>query len=243
MISRTNAMLIAVLTGMLAMIAAPALAQDEGGMTPEDRELQEDLLSGKVGATTIDEEVIPLHAYDERALAAHFNNQTNRYVVGDDGSRIFFTASDGRLYLWQRDHHRVIRGQWRTDRGTHLCYNYPREHGQLFLEQTERGWFCEPISLMLADWVEGARGDVFGLSRYEQVPFLIRRDNTQTLAELGERASRRATRATVNEVNNDADMPEAAEEEREERDEGPWWRRILTEDNSDRDETQEDIFD
>lgn len=216
---------------LLAGLAAPAMAQDDG-MSEDARKLQEELQAGAHGAAALEGEFVLLRVYSDDEVRDMFSGHTNRYVHPEDGTRVEYTAPDGTLYLWHPRQAQVLRGRWRVDGNTHLCYDYTRTTGGFFTRGQSAGWDCETISMVQAMHQERARGDIFDLAERNDVPFNMRRRDRMTLSEL-------AARARPPEGAPEVAHAEDEEEEREV--DGPWWRRVIFENNSDRDPDMERV--
>lgn len=217
-------------------LAGPAAAQDDG-MSPDSRKLQEELQAGHPGSTFFNDQFVVLRAYSPDEVNAMYRNQTNRYVHPDDGAQVEFTAADGSLYLWHPRNAQILRGQWRVDGGTHLCFDYTRATGGFLNAGHSSGWECRPISVPASIVQETLPGDVLNLVQTNNVPFRLRRDDRSTLAELSARIYANGGGGQDGQGSDDG----AADIEDEGPDNRPWWRRVIGE--TPEDDGQENIHD
>lgn len=118
-------------------------------------------------------------------------------------SYVYYTADDGRVFLWLPDEPRVFAGDWKTDMKPHvrgtagqqvtaICFRYPGEAVHPVMRQ-ERGdeWYYPPAGSFLHTLRESLAGDAFGLAGRRDAPFVLSRHGKVTLAGLQARLAQR----------------------------------------------------
>jgi hypothetical protein len=108
------------------------------------------------------------------------------------GTQVEFMAKNGQTYLLYPGNKVVVRGSWKLERTDkpkvfNLCFKYPGNSYNPITKQSGGGWECRPAGFSLVDVVDSAEGDVLGLSRSKQVPFVLSKRKTR-LAELVRKA-------------------------------------------------------
>lgn len=94
------------------------------------------------------------------------------------GTQVEYMARNGKTYLLYPGNKVVVRGNWKLDRTDepkvfNLCFKYPGNSYNPVTGQAGGGWECRPAGFSLVDVVDSAEGDVLGLAKSEQVPFVL----------------------------------------------------------------------
>ena len=120
--------------------------------------------------------------YDEtRSLIADKTAMT--YDRGH-GTQVEFVAGNGKTYLLYPGNTVIVRGKWKLTRTSNpkvfdMCFRYPDNSHNPVTGQSGGGWECRPAGFYLRDLVEVRDGDVLGLARSKEVPFVLARKKTR----------------------------------------------------------------
>ena len=133
--------------------------------------------------------------YDEtRSLIADKTAMT--YDRGH-GTQVEFVAGNGKTYLLYPGNTVIVRGKWKLTRTSNpkvfdMCFRYPDNSHNPVTGQSGGGWSsgprafyfvagwgCGAAGFYVGDLVEGRDGDVLGLARSKEVPFVLARKKTR----------------------------------------------------------------
>jgi hypothetical protein len=131
--------------------------------------------------------------------AAKRRNMTLHTHDSSHGNQVEFFTSDGHTYLWYPGNAVVLKGEWRacedrfsvTVKGADtvmipfgkMCFKYGTNTYNPATGAKGGEWECAPASRVDARLVEQRPGDVFGLAKRVNVPFVLPREKT-TMNEL-----------------------------------------------------------
>ncbi|SFL31653.1 hypothetical protein [Methylorubrum salsuginis] len=128
-----------------------------------------------------------------------FVGKTRLVNAADRGVQVSYMAADGSVYLWFPGNPVVLRGTWtfeetgayrpyagRPVSETSVCFTYGPGSVNAF-DGKRGGTRCVPGAALATMSLERADGDVFGLSRKTEVPFVLPPERT-TLTDLRKRA-------------------------------------------------------
>lgn len=124
--------------------------------------------------------------YDEtKSLIA---NMTMMSYDRQHGTQVEFIAKNGRTYLLYPGNKGIVRGEWklnRTDKPKvfEMCFRYPSNSYNPATKQSGGSWECQAAGFYLGGLAEMNPGDVLGLSKSANVPFVLSKRKT-TLAKL-----------------------------------------------------------
>jgi hypothetical protein len=122
------------------------------------------------------------------AARAHFVNQTRVSFSSGHGTQVSYMAPNGMIYLWYPGNQIVLPGRWSIEprpRGyADLCFQYGPNTYNPVAGQVGGQKNCRPADYWAQYEVDGAAGDVFGLSRQHSVPFILRPERT-SIAQRG----------------------------------------------------------
>lgn len=128
---------------------------------------------------------------------AVFVGKTRNVTAANYGSQISYMAPDGAAYLWFPGNSMVVRGRWALretggasptrlpESQASLCFDYGPNTVNAWSRQ-RGGESCVPAEILARLTFEGTEGDVFGLSRSTEVPFVLPPART-TFADLRKR--------------------------------------------------------
>ena len=178
-------------------LAVVALGLLSGCMSAEEREANEAKVAEARQAAGMRE---PLVKPMSRAEAeASFVGKTRLVTAANRGVQVSYMAADGSIYLWFPGNPVVMRGAWTFEEtGAYrpyagrpvseisVCFTYGPGTVNAFDGQ-RGGTRCVPGAALATMSVERADGDLFGLSRRTEVPFVLPPERT-TLTDLRKRA-------------------------------------------------------
>lgn len=124
--------------------------------------------------------------YDEtKSLIA---NQTMMSYDSAHGTQVEYIASNGKTYLLYPGNDAIVKGSWKlttTDNPAvfNMCFKYPANTYNPSTGQTGGSWECQAAGFYLAGIKEHLDGDVLGLSKSTEVPFVLSKRKT-TLSNL-----------------------------------------------------------
>lgn len=125
----------------------------------------------------------------EDEARANLSDRTRNVHDAGHGTQINYTSADGRSFLWYPGNNVILPGAWKVERrpgsiwGTrhdivHVCYRYgPNTFNPVTGSQGAQ-WNCSYAALSLRRMRENAVGDVLGLARRSNVPFVLSREPT-----------------------------------------------------------------
>lgn len=137
-------------------------------------------------------------AVKQKKVTAWYSNYTHVSYSRGHGTQVSYHAPGGRVYLWYPGNRVVLSGRWKTEiekvvrpRGgglseaqrtytkINICYKYgPNTYNPVTGNKGGR-WNCWPAVIDRRAYTSDTRkGDVFGLSRRTQPPFVLSRDKT-----------------------------------------------------------------
>ena len=134
-------------------------------------------------------------SFDE--AKATFVDQTKNVTAANYGSQISYMAPDGAAFLWFPGNPVVVRGRWALretggatstslpESQASLCFDYGRNTVNAWSRQ-RGGEECVPAEIRARLTLEGSQGDIFGLSRRTEVPFVLPTSPT-TFADIRKR--------------------------------------------------------
>jgi len=129
------------------------------------------------------------------AQAAAKRQNTTRYTHDPShGNQVSFSTADGRTHLWYPGNNVVLKGEWRacedrfsaTVKGSDtlmlpfgkMCFKYGANTFNPATGSKGGEWECGAASRLEATLVEQRQGDVFGLAKRQDVPFVLPREKT-----------------------------------------------------------------
>lgn len=120
---------------------------------------------------------------ETRAL---YSDSTRITSMFGHGSQVSYSSPDGKIYLWYPGNKAVVRGTWAINKGkeypaeasrgvimlaeNRICFNYPNSYNPATGQRG--GGDCIRTKAYGKYVTELRRGDVFGLSRRQEVPFV-----------------------------------------------------------------------
>jgi hypothetical protein len=104
------------------------------------------------------------------------------------GTQVEFIAPNGKTYLLYPANKAIMKGDWKLERTDKpgvfsLCFRYPGNSYNPVTRSRGGNWDCQLAGFYLTGLAEIVPGDVLGLSRRAQVPFVLARSKT-TIANL-----------------------------------------------------------
>jgi hypothetical protein len=114
----------------------------------------------------------------EKAKAT-FVGRTRVISASSYGSQVAYMAPDGMVYLWFPGNRVILPGRWTFERGSflfenwvNLCFQYGPGTVNAWTRR-DTGKECSPAEARARLIQDSAEGDVFGLSRKSEVPFVL----------------------------------------------------------------------
>jgi hypothetical protein len=114
--------------------------------------------------------------------------QTLMFYDSHFGTQVEYNAPNGSTYLLFPGNEVVLKGSWKltkTDNPNvfNMCFKYPASSHNPVTKQSGGKWECQAAGFYLGGSAEIREGDVLGLSRQTEVPFVLAKRKT-TLAAL-----------------------------------------------------------
>ncbi|HEX2553265.1 MAG TPA: hypothetical protein VHL98_06170 [Microvirga sp.] len=113
-----------------------------------------------------------------------FVGKTRVISASNFGSQVAYMAPDGMVYLWFPGNQFVLPGKWTFEPGSflfetwvNLCFQYGPGTVNAW-SRRNTGKECSPADTRARLIQDSAEGDVFGLSRKSEVPFVLPRERT-----------------------------------------------------------------
>jgi hypothetical protein len=120
--------------------------------------------------------------YDEtKSLVA---NQTMMTYDRGHGTQVEFIGGNGKTYLLYPGNEVIVQGSWKLTKTSNpqvfdLCFRYPTNSYNPSTKQAGGKWECQPAGFYLREIVDHDTGDVLGLARSKQVPFVLKKKKTR----------------------------------------------------------------
>jgi hypothetical protein len=116
--------------------------------------------------------------YDE--TKSLFVNQTMLSYDRAHGTQVEYLAKNSRTYLLYPGNQTIVQGSWkliRTDNPNvfDMCFKYPANTFNPVTGQSGGNWDCKAAGFYMTGVAEHKDGDVLGLSRSAEVPFVLAR--------------------------------------------------------------------
>ncbi|MGV3650466.1 MAG: hypothetical protein ACO1OK_03515 [Devosia sp.] len=110
------------------------------------------------------------------------------------GTQVEFIAGNGKTYLLYPGNRAIVRGEWKLDRTStpnvfNMCFRYPTNSYNPVTGTRGGRWECQVAGFYFASLAEIVPGDVLGLARQQNVPFVLSRNKT-SLARLIQKVRR-----------------------------------------------------
>lgn len=119
--------------------------------------------------------------------AAQISNRTLLFYDSAHGTQVEYFGSNGVSFLWYPGNRVVVQGRWKIATGENkvqnICFSYGENTYNPVTGHRGSGWQCRPLGNFFVHFVEDARGDVFGLAKRQQVPYILPTART-TIAKL-----------------------------------------------------------
>lgn len=111
-------------------------------------------------------------------------NETMMTYDPGHGTQVEYIAKNGKTYLLYPGNAKIVKGQWKLDRTANpnvfnLCFRYPSNSYNPVTKQAGGGWDCQPAGFYLMGVRDHLQGDVLGLSKSAQVPFVLEKRKTK----------------------------------------------------------------
>ena len=108
------------------------------------------------------------------------------------GTQVEYLGKNGKTYLLYPGNTVIVRGEWKlvkteNPRVFDMCFRYPSNSYNPVTQQIGGAWECRPAGFYLRDIVDRQSGDVLGLAKRKQVPFVLAKRKTR----LADRPARR----------------------------------------------------
>jgi hypothetical protein len=100
------------------------------------------------------------------------------------GTQVEYIAGNGKTYLLYPGNQGIVRGSWKLTKTSNpqvfdLCFRYPANSYNPSTGQSGGNWECQPAGFYLREIVDHSAGDVLGLARSKQVPFVLAKKKTK----------------------------------------------------------------
>ena len=104
------------------------------------------------------------------------------------GTQIEFMGKNGATHLFYPGNKIVLHGSWKLEKTDKpnvfsLCFKYGSNTYNPVTKSRGGGWECQPAGFALLDVVDSTNGDVFGLAKRTEMPFVLSK-RKQRLTEL-----------------------------------------------------------
>lgn len=116
------------------------------------------------------------------AAAAELADSTLLHYDPGHGTQVEYLDSNGMSYLWYPGNRVVLAAPWKLQ-NNQICYKYATNTYNPVTKKRGGRWQCHPLARYQRSLVEQVRGDVFGLSKSRNVPYVLSRART-TLSKL-----------------------------------------------------------
>jgi len=116
------------------------------------------------------------HGYYDIPIETLISDYT--VLTGSDqhGYQVEYVAKDGNAYLWYPGNSRIVKQQWKIE-GEDICFRSPSNTYNPVTRTTGGDWQCGRQGLWTLVLRGRLAGDVFGLSKSENVPYSRSRDD------------------------------------------------------------------
>jgi len=103
-----------------------------------------------------------------------FSGKTFVFYERSHGIQVEHFSGSGRVYLWYPGNRGVVKGRWRTKKGSQICFQYGQNTYNPVTRKRGGRWQCRPEGRLKSTMKYGCNGDIFNLSS-GKIPFVLRR--------------------------------------------------------------------
>ncbi len=130
-----------------------------------------------------------------------FSNLTSRMYDSAHGTQIYYTSSNGRVYLVYPGNSIVLKGHWKarmggvpTNRFVELCFKYGSNTYNPSTKRRGGNWACRSAAGPLRRNKEMYRGDILNLQKMNKLPAVLPRGRKLSISNVMKRFKIRGKR-------------------------------------------------
>ena len=100
------------------------------------------------------------------------------------GTQVEYLGANGKTHLLYPGNTVIVKGSWKlvktaNPRVFDMCFRYPSNSYNPATGQTGGAWECRPAGFYLRDIVDRQSGDILGLAKRNDVPFVLAKRKTR----------------------------------------------------------------